>query len=596
MIARLPRLCSVLVLLLPGLAAPAYADMSGYCTLNPKTYISNSGQYKLHVDPSTLFGQGEGSYRLSRGAAEVWAKRLPFTLWDAAVADDGTVAGYAYTYGMENYSFKEGMPRDGEVYFVILDPAGAPRMVDALPRHGRFTCTSTVDRSATGIILNSENDRFVARYRDDETRSYCESWRVYKLSTGALVDEFHVDVDRPRKDCYCEILATRAVAGTPLILINWRYPALDGYECAGTAGSGYFGLIDSSGAIVWELDRPNDYPFFMLVPDECGVFERDEWHRLVRIEQRLQADGAILQTDLAHHFDLWFVQEGRRVSFEIGEDAAGGWRVTQRGVSDYAPILPDDPNEHPVHLDQLTLRMIGQVKPPDDASTAQSKQDKGAIDNGVWPWSIGEQRDYRGLLAKTSHLYDLLDNDDAVRSRTRNGRYWIVSSEQLSLISEDDKTIRNIQRRSDDDWLDKIDSAAMASDGTLAVLSHDVEEGDVRIPDEYRVSLYAANGDPQTTVRLPNVLEMYWMPDQFAFNGRYVLVGTWFRANQCLLLDCAANPPRWFGLGEIADIELGDYFDFALDGKELWLIKKDERTALRFEVPDTSTPRGADRR
>ena len=82
-------------------AAPlAQAQRLGRYTLNPKTYKSPSGEYELRVDPSTIYGPGEGSYRMTRKGAEIWAKKLPFTLWDAGVTDDGTTAGYAYSLGM----------------------------------------------------------------------------------------------------------------------------------------------------------------------------------------------------------------------------------------------------------------------------------------------------------------------------------------------------------------------------------------------------------------------------------------------------------------------------------------------------------------
>ena len=80
-----------------GAAVPqAQAQRGGRATLNPKGYKSPSGEYELRVDPSTMYGQGEGGYRMTRKGQEVWAKKLPFTLWDAEVLDDGTVAGYAY--------------------------------------------------------------------------------------------------------------------------------------------------------------------------------------------------------------------------------------------------------------------------------------------------------------------------------------------------------------------------------------------------------------------------------------------------------------------------------------------------------------------
>jgi len=119
--------------------------------LNPKTYKSPSGEYELHVDPSTKYGEGEGHYRMLRGGAEVWAKKLPFTLWDAGVADDGTAAGYAEAEGADT------------VHLVIIDPAGELRMHDALQRPRRCGRCTREHRRVAGFLLDPENDRFIAR-------------------------------------------------------------------------------------------------------------------------------------------------------------------------------------------------------------------------------------------------------------------------------------------------------------------------------------------------------------------------------------------------------------------------------------------------
>ncbi len=121
----------LLTVVLLGAAAPQIrAQVMGRFTLNPKTYKSPSGEYELHVDPSTIYGQGEGGYRLTHKGAEVWTKKLPFTLWDMAVTDKGISAGYAYSLGRENEPLKplgKDQPFDsvvGQLHLVIIDPPG----------------------------------------------------------------------------------------------------------------------------------------------------------------------------------------------------------------------------------------------------------------------------------------------------------------------------------------------------------------------------------------------------------------------------------------------------------------------------------------
>src|ERR1700684_3496298 len=92
-----------IVRLIPFVAAlaivsrqPTWAEVVPDDTLSSAAYQSPSGAYTLTVIPSDIYGRKGGSCRLTRNGNEVWAKRLPFTFWKAAVTDTGVVAGYAY--------------------------------------------------------------------------------------------------------------------------------------------------------------------------------------------------------------------------------------------------------------------------------------------------------------------------------------------------------------------------------------------------------------------------------------------------------------------------------------------------------------------
>lgn len=47
--------------------------------LNPKTYASPSGEFEVMIDPSTMHGQGAGTYRVTRRGKEAWSATHPFT-------------------------------------------------------------------------------------------------------------------------------------------------------------------------------------------------------------------------------------------------------------------------------------------------------------------------------------------------------------------------------------------------------------------------------------------------------------------------------------------------------------------------------------
>src|SRR5687767_10030327 len=88
------------VVLLALVAPLRTSAMYGFAPdLAPREYASPSGRITLFVDPSSREGAGEATYVLRKDGTIVWSGERPFTLWEAAVGDDGTVGGYAYTLG-----------------------------------------------------------------------------------------------------------------------------------------------------------------------------------------------------------------------------------------------------------------------------------------------------------------------------------------------------------------------------------------------------------------------------------------------------------------------------------------------------------------
>src|SRR5262245_48616699 len=136
--------------------------------LNPKEYVSPSGDYRLRVDPSERYGAGNATYRLTHKGAEVWAGERSFTLLNAHVGDDGTVAGYSYSRGRYG--------GDGRV--IVLGPKGDTRLDQA------------IERGLRGLVFDPGNDRMIIRLAGPEEDPWSESWRVYRLSTARHDDTF----------------------------------------------------------------------------------------------------------------------------------------------------------------------------------------------------------------------------------------------------------------------------------------------------------------------------------------------------------------------------------------------------------------------
>jgi hypothetical protein len=279
--------------------------------LSPKTLVSPSGEYTLWVNPSEKYGVGEATYRLRHGNRVVWEGIRPYTLYEAAVTNDGTVGGYAYSYGLKGDNGKH--PEDGgDFEVVILAPTGQTRLLQKTRRavHSGPEFHYALP-NVEGLIVDAANDRMIVRVMEERKEE--ETWWRYQLSTGR-VQSRRAPPHPPERDGASYILtAARAATGTPLILMQWiRY----GNERPMKTGA-RFALIDLQGKPVWQLDLPHDY-------DISGGNEARN-----QLMDEIRAHGALLHTDQAGQFTLRFVAQKRRVTFAAAPEKAGKWRVTE---------------------------------------------------------------------------------------------------------------------------------------------------------------------------------------------------------------------------------------------------------------------------
>lgn len=306
-ISLAPRIAFVLLL-----APVVRGQLAGKTDLQPRTYISASGRVTAHVDPSERSGAGRARYEVRRDGVVAWAGDRPFTLRQAAVAEDGTVAGYGYSNGYE------GAAADGGNFIVaILAPDGTLRARESVPRHGsRFLHTES-DPKSYGVFLDESNDRFVVRVEDPDVNVGAESWWTYRLSTGESLgkpkpkerlSDSQGDAGRSRE--------ARPIPGTPLTLLQWWRTEL---SRDGLLVSARFTLLDLACVPVWSLDLPGDYT--VRGNDDASDKLQDE----------LPARSAILDTSL-RHFTLRHVAANRRVTYEVERDSSmpSGWRVVEQ--------------------------------------------------------------------------------------------------------------------------------------------------------------------------------------------------------------------------------------------------------------------------
>jgi sugar lactone lactonase YvrE len=338
------------LILLIAISALAYASEGPPVVLNAKTYASRSGEFSLEVDPSTMYGQGEAAYRLSRGGKEVWAAKQPFTFWEAVVSDDGTAAGFGYEYGPRGFApGGRGADRSpGKFYIAVLAPDGKTRRLDAVDRAESRFLHDTPNPLASGVFADAKQRIAVIRLRNPDINKGGERWRIFELPTGDAL----ADIDLPwLGDSGRRVMDVRPVRDTPLVLVHWWHYD----EKSPKNPGGAFTLVDLTDpkkpAEVWRQVLPGDY-----FSGE-GNFA---------VMKRVDEEGVILRCDQPRRFDLHFVAEKKRVTFEVtpGPKGLGGdWATRELAREPYDwPAAAAKAEPASDKLREVPLKSLGEVK------------------------------------------------------------------------------------------------------------------------------------------------------------------------------------------------------------------------------------------
>src|SRR3989442_1589878 len=149
--------------------------------INPRDYESPSGEFRVSVDPTDLYGRGDGSYRVSRNGVSVWEGTKTFTLCDARMTDAGLIVGYAYTHGIEGF-FKDPGAGAGEFHVVIMRWDGKLLLDETVKRKDSQVLHAPPDPLANGLVVDPASDRFAVRVHRDDLSRGSESWWIYRLS------------------------------------------------------------------------------------------------------------------------------------------------------------------------------------------------------------------------------------------------------------------------------------------------------------------------------------------------------------------------------------------------------------------------------
>lgn len=298
-----------------SLAANASAQglVTREVVLNVATYRSPSRQMAIKIDPSSRGGAGEATYTLTKSGVQVWSAKLPITLWEAAVADDGTVVGYAYPGGYP-FSYCTGQP-EVPITAVIIDPTGTLRLGDPkaigegeADRTGTFMATF-----GGGVFLDQANDRMTIRA---VLGSWADgrNWRTYQLSTGkflGIVDPAPMVV-KGEEQTFIKDIAVELVPGTPLVLVH-RYGYRSTFPNQASDGDAGFFLLNPEGKTVWTLNIEHEY---------TDLGEHFNWSNLV-------GEPAFQIATRPLGFDIVSYKQGR-ISFAIEADGPS-WKVRETG-------------------------------------------------------------------------------------------------------------------------------------------------------------------------------------------------------------------------------------------------------------------------
>ena len=148
---------------------------------------------------------------------------------------------------------------------------------------------------------------------------------------------------------------------------------------------------------------------------------------------------------------------------------------------------------------------------------------------------------------------------------------WVVGYNDVYLVRNLDKTIRRISRRADGNWLEYTGEAAVAPDGSLALLARNEN-------DETTVNIISPDGTVARTFPV-SVAPRY--AAEICFSGRHVYV----RNNRDLFIfDTEGTAVGRFNLPDSAMGENWAGPFSATKGKEIWFVSRKELEVYRYSV------------
>lgn len=215
-----------------------------------KLYVA-VGRVRIVGEPERSSWARPRAHRFSRLGEEVWSKRLPFTLWEAGVADSGHIGGFAYSHGLRGFSEKGFVDGMGDFAVVILSPTSEILDTHVTQREFSLYESSKQGPLARGLVIDNHTNRLIVRIADADVERGVEQWWIYELTSGKQIDSLEPRTQMAGSKQSISILSAKAIPSTPLILTHWwkvDYPRFDSI----------FTLVDEAGKPVWKLTLVRD--------------------------------------------------------------------------------------------------------------------------------------------------------------------------------------------------------------------------------------------------------------------------------------------------------------------------------------------------
>ena len=152
---------------------------------------------------------------------------------------------------------------------------------------------------------------------------------------------------------------------------------------------------------------------------------------------------------------------------------------------------------------------------------------------------------------------------------------WVVGYQRVFLVDGQGKVQKTIERRADGKWLERIGPAAVATDGSLAVVAFTSEKDS---SETWSLNLYSPIGEAVRTLPQHNMP----VPLQLAYEGSQIALLT---ASGAFLLGLSGESLEQLQISEAEiDPAAASIFLSVRDGTELWVVPWKTKRLHRFSL------------